>query len=152
MTGIVLLAKPFSWVGNWLWADGFDPEELRYGAIISVWVRWFWIIGGLIEINYPAGYQDRYYVLNTLYALTPLLINGYVYYRIRSGSAVSARWLLALRPLWPVKPSPRPAAFAAACTLRPTCLEESSNTGVFRSRSCSAGLIACKASAAALPM
>lgn len=99
MTGIVLLAKPFSWVGNWLWADGFDPEELRYGAIISVWVRWFWIIGGLIEINYPAGYQDRYYVLNTLYALTPLLINGYVYYRIRSGSAVSARWLLALSAL-----------------------------------------------------
>ena len=58
--------------------DGFSPEELRYGAIISVWVRWFWVIGALIEINYPAGYQDRYYVLNTLYVLTPGLINGYV--------------------------------------------------------------------------
>ena len=84
---------------GWLWSDGFDPEELRYGAIISVWVRWFWVIGALIEINYPAGYQDRYYVLNTLYVLTPGLINGYVYYRIRSGSAVTARWLLALSAL-----------------------------------------------------
>ena len=84
---------------GWLWSDGFSPEELRYGAIISVWVRWFWVIGALIEINYPAGYQDRYYVLNTLYVLTPGLINGYVYYRIRAGNVVSARWLLALSAL-----------------------------------------------------
>ena len=86
-------------LAGWMWSDGFSPEELRYGAIISVWVRWFWVIGALIEINYPAGYQDRYYVLNTLYVLTPGLINGYVYYRIRAGNVVSARWLLALSAL-----------------------------------------------------
>ena len=77
----------------------FRSGRVRYGAIISVWVRWFWVIGALIEINYPAGYQDRYYVLNTLYVLTPGLINGYVYYRIRAGNVVSARWLLALSAL-----------------------------------------------------
>lgn len=93
------LARPFRQGLNWLLAGGLDPDELRYGAIISVWVRWFWVIGGLIEINYPAGYQDRYYVLNTLYVLTPAAINGYVFYRLRSGNTVPARWLLALSAL-----------------------------------------------------
>ena len=84
------LATPFRKAMQWLLAEGLDPEELRYGAIISVWVRWSWVIAGLIEINYPAGYQDRYYVLNTLYMLTPAVINGYVFYRIRSGQTVPA--------------------------------------------------------------
>ena len=34
------------------------------------------------------------------------------------------------RPLWPVYPSPSPAALAAACTLRPICLADSPKTGV----------------------
>ena len=99
MTSIATLAKPLRMFASWLWDGGFDPVELRYGAIISVWVRWFWVVGGLVEINYPAGYQDRYYVLNTLYVLTPGLINGYVYYRLRGGNTVPARWLLALSAL-----------------------------------------------------
>ena len=90
------LATPFRKAMQWLLAEGLDPEELRYGAIISVWVRWSWVISGLIEINYPAGYQDRYYALNTLYVLTPAVINGYVFYRIRSGQTVPAVWLLGL--------------------------------------------------------
>ena len=95
----VLSFQPFMMVGRWLWADGFDLEELRYGAIISVWARWFWVVAALIEINYPAGYQDRYYVLNTLYVLTPGVINGYVFYRLRRGDIVSAWWLLAVSAL-----------------------------------------------------
>ncbi len=81
---------------SWLCADGFTPEELRYGGIISVWIRWIWIAGALFEINYPAGYQDRHYILNTLYVLTPAFINGYVYYRLRTQKSVSAKWLLTL--------------------------------------------------------
>ena len=93
------LATPFGKPMQWLLAEGLDPDELRYGAIISVWVRWSWVISGLIEINYPAGYQDRYYALNTLYVLTPAVINGYVFYRIRSGQMVPAVWLLGLSAL-----------------------------------------------------
>ncbi len=92
-------AVSFEKAVQWLLADGLDPEELRYGAIISVWVRWFWVLAALIEINYPAGYQDRYYALNTLYVLTPAVINGYVFWRIRSGRMVPARWLLGLSAL-----------------------------------------------------
>ena len=90
---------PFRKALNRLLAEGPDPDELRYVAIICVWVRWFWVIGGLIEINYPAGYQDRYYVLNTLYVLTPAVVNGYVLYRLRVGKTVSARWLLVMSAL-----------------------------------------------------
>ena len=92
-------ATPFRKATQWLLAEGLDPAELRYGAIISVWVRWFWVLAALVEINYPAGYQDRYYALNTLYVLTPAVTNGYAFYRIRSGQMVSARWLLGLSAL-----------------------------------------------------
>ena len=81
---------------NWFRADGFTPEELRYGGIISIFIRWILIAGALFEINYPAGYQDRYYVLSTLYWLTPGFISGYVYYRFHTQKTVRAPWLLAL--------------------------------------------------------
>ena len=61
-------------------------------------------------------------------------------------------WGIPTRPLWPVKPSPRPAALVAASTLRPICLEESPKTGAFGSGTPSSGLMACRASAAARPM
>ena len=86
-------------LGGWLWAEGFDPGELRYGAIISVWVRCFWVAAGLIEINYPAGYQDRYYVLNTLYTLTPAFVSAYAYYLIRRRDGPHAWLLLCLSAL-----------------------------------------------------
>ena len=50
---------------------------------------------------------------------------------ISSGSSIpeAARsWAMPTRPEWPVKPSPRPAAFAAPLTLRPIWLAESSKT------------------------
>ena len=57
------------------------------------------------------------------------------------------------RPLWPVKPSPRPAAFAAALTLRPIWLAESPNTGVDGSTTAKpSDMIATSAEAASLPM
>ena len=31
-----IIAKMIKAGVGWLWADGFDPEELRYGAIISM--------------------------------------------------------------------------------------------------------------------
>ncbi len=96
MVSTTTLAKPVRQLGDWLWDDGFDPEEIRYGSKINVWARWFWVLGGLIETNYPAGYLDRYYVLNTLYVLTPGVVNAYLHYRLRLGRTIPVRWLLAL--------------------------------------------------------
>ena len=81
---------------GWFWDGGFDPAELHYGALISVWVRWFWVIGGLVEINYPAGYLDRYYSLNMLYVLTPALVNGYLHLRLRRGGNIPVAWLIGM--------------------------------------------------------
>ena len=38
-------------------------------------------------------------MLNTLYVLTPAVVNGYVLYRLRVGKTVSARWLLVMSAL-----------------------------------------------------
>ena len=96
MNSCMLLARPLRLAINWLLAEGLDPDELRYGAVINLWLRWVWVLSALVEINYPAGYQDRYYLLNTLYVLLPGLVNGYFFYRMRAGFTVSARWLLVL--------------------------------------------------------
>ena len=116
MTSPSLSAKPVRMIVGWIWSDGFSPEELRYGAIISVWVRWFWVIGGLMEINYSAGCQDHYYALNTLYVPTPGLINGTSI--TRSGPEVPCRpWTCSSRPSAP----PCPAGLRATST-RCICL------------------------------
>ena len=50
----------------------------------------------------------------------------------RAGSStllLTRSWAMPTRPLCPVKPLPRPAAWARACTRRPICLEESPKTG-----------------------
>ena len=76
MVSTTTLGKPVRKLGDWIWDGGFGPEELRYGSKNNVWARWFWVLGGLIETNYPAGYLDRYCVLNALYVLTPGVVNA----------------------------------------------------------------------------
>ena len=74
---------------------------------------------------------------------------------ISSGSSTpeaDRSWAMPTRPLWPVKPSPRPAAFAAALTLRPIWLAHSPNTGIFGSSGCSAGRMALSAAASSPPI
>ena len=65
--------------------------------------------------------------------------------RMFSAPVLARSWAIPTRLLWPVKPSPRPAALAVALTLRPTWRGESPKTGAFRSVSSSAGLMAWRA-------
>lgn len=99
MASAAALVKPVRKVASWFWDGGFDPVELRYGALVSVWARWFWLIGGLVEINYPAGYLDRYYALNMLYVLAPAVVNAYFHYRLRRGGNIPVAWLLGMSAL-----------------------------------------------------
>ena len=72
------------------------PDELRYGARISVWVRFVLLLFVLIEVNYRVEYGSVSHILNSLYVLSAMVLNGCVLYRIWSGRAVTPRWLLAL--------------------------------------------------------
>ena len=76
--------------------DRTDPDDLRYGLRISVWVRWFLLIAWLVQFNYRPNFADPNYVPNTLFAISLLALNGYVHYRIRSNRTVTWRWMLAL--------------------------------------------------------
>ena len=73
-----------------------DPEELRHGAEIAIWVRWFVLVVCLAEVAYRVDYSESRYIFNTLYHLVPMAINGYVHYRIRTNRTVTWSWLLAL--------------------------------------------------------
>ena len=76
-----------------------DPEELRYGAEISIWVRWF----GVARLS-GGGHLPALTILNSatswtsFYHLVPMAVNGYVHYRIRTnrdGDLVPGCWRLA---------------------------------------------------------
>lgn len=71
-------------------------DDLRYGARISVWIRWFLLIGWFAQINYRPDFADPNYVPNSLFAATMLALNGYVHYRILTNRPVTWRWLLGL--------------------------------------------------------
>ena len=76
--------------------DRTDPDDLRYGLRISVWVRWFLLIAWLLQFNYRPNFADPAYIPTMLLAVSVLALNGYVHYRIRSHRTVSRRWALAL--------------------------------------------------------
>ena len=76
--------------------DRTDPDGLRYGLRISVWVRWFVTIAWLAQLNYRPNFADPNYIPNTLFAMLLLALNGFVHYRIESNRTVTRRWALAL--------------------------------------------------------
>ena len=76
--------------------DRSDPDDLRYNLRISVWVRWFLLIGWLLQFNYRPNFADPAYIPTMLLAVSLLALNGYVHYRIRSNRTVTWRWALAL--------------------------------------------------------
>ena len=76
--------------------DRTDPDDLRYGLRISVWVRWFLLTAWLLQFNYRPNFADPAYIPTMLLAVSLLAFNGYVHYRIRSNRTVTRRWALAL--------------------------------------------------------
>ena len=73
-----------------------DPDDLRYGLRISVWVRWFIVITWLVQLHYRVNFAHPAYVAHMVFALLALAFNAYVHYRIESGRTVTWRWAAAL--------------------------------------------------------
>ena len=73
-----------------------EPDELRYGAYVSILVRWMTLAGAMVEVNYRVDYGSPGHILNNLYILAMMGFNGYVYLRLRSNKTVGLKWLFAL--------------------------------------------------------
>ena len=70
------------------------PDELLYGARVSVWVRWLVLIAILIEANYRVEYGGAGQIFNTLYVLAMMSANGYVLYLVESKKMAKPAWML----------------------------------------------------------
>ncbi len=82
--------------GRALRAIRADPDVMLYAAKVSVWVRWFIWLVGVVELAYRPGLwyaDDKSYLLLSV----PLVaFNGFLHYRLRTNGAVTWRLLLFL--------------------------------------------------------
>ena len=82
---------------RWGWFGYVGSDELRYGALVSVWVRWVVLGTCLVQVNYRSDFPDPSYMLNSLlFNLIPLAANGYLHYRISTHRALTWPWLMAI--------------------------------------------------------
>ena len=94
--------RPLTASRNWLatryWQSAeIDPEMLRYGAWISVWVRWFVCVACLIELAYrPTDFPQASYMAFLLLFLLVIAINGYIHYRLMSDRTMTRNLMVAL--------------------------------------------------------
>ena len=80
-------------------ADHTSPEDLLYAARVLLWVRWFGLLAALAEVQYRVEYGSLSHILNSLYCLGFLAINGYVQWLIQRRGTVRPAWLLGLSAL-----------------------------------------------------
>ena len=80
-------------------AERTSPEDLLHAAKVLLWVRWFGLTAGFVEIHYRVEYGSLSHILNTFYCLGFLAANGYVHYLIRRRGTVKPVWLFVLSAL-----------------------------------------------------
>ena len=76
-----------------------DASEMRYAAMVSIYVRWGCLFAALVETSYRIEYGSLSHLLNSLYLLVLMAASGLVWLRIRTSGWVDPRWLLALSAL-----------------------------------------------------
>ena len=73
-----------------------DPDVVPYAAKVSVWMRWLFLLAGVVELAYRPELwfaTDKTY----LFLSVPLVaFNGFVHYRLLTNRTVTWRWLLFL--------------------------------------------------------
>lgn len=72
------------------------PDDLRYGARISVWVRWIILVAWVVTLNYRNDLFDASYMSSLLSIVPLVLLNAYVHYHLRSDRPITWPWLLVL--------------------------------------------------------
>ncbi len=73
-----------------------DPDEASYAANITVWLRWLFWVGAVIELAYRPAFTHAKYIPFMLMHVPLVALNGYVHYRLLSRRRVTWRHLLLL--------------------------------------------------------
>ena len=73
-----------------------DPDEASHAANITVWLRWLFSAGAVIELAYLAAFTQAKYIPFMLMHVPLVALNGYVHYRLLSRRSVTWRHLLLL--------------------------------------------------------
>ncbi len=73
-----------------------DPDETSYAANITVWLRWLFWVGAVIELAYRPAFTHAKYIPFMLMHVPLVALNGYVHYRLLSRRRVTWRHLLLL--------------------------------------------------------
>ena len=61
-----------------------DPDEASYAANITVWLRWLFWDGAVIELAYRPAFTQAKYIPFMLMHVPLVALNGYVHYRLLS--------------------------------------------------------------------
>ena len=73
-----------------------DPGEASYAAKVTVWLRWLFWVGAVIELAYRPAFTQAKYIPFMLMHMPLVALNGYVHYRLLSRRRVTWRHLLVL--------------------------------------------------------
>ena len=73
-----------------------DPGEALYAANVTVWIRWLFWVGAVVELAYRPTYTHAKYIPFMLMHLPLVALNGYVHYRLFSRRRVTWHHLLVL--------------------------------------------------------
>ena len=73
-----------------------DPDEASYAAKITVWIRWLFWVGAVIELVYRPAFTYAKYIPFMLMHVPLVALNGYVHYRLITRRRVTWRHLLVL--------------------------------------------------------
>ena len=73
-----------------------DPGEASYAAKVTVWLRWLFWVGAVIELAYRPAFTHAKYIPFMLMHVPLIALNGYVHYRLLSRRRVTWRHLLVL--------------------------------------------------------
>ena len=81
-------------VSEWT-LNRFDPDGLRYVAIVSVWVHWFIIATCFFLVFYRPPFGPPMYAAYWLMYLVFVAFNAYLHYRLARGRIITWRWIFA---------------------------------------------------------
>ena len=81
-------------VSEWT-LNRFDPDGLRYVAIVSVWVHWLIIATCFFLVFYRPPFGPPMYAAYWLMYLVFVAFNAYLHYRLATGRTITWRWIFA---------------------------------------------------------